>query len=47
MTIFNIIEKNTYCKMDQESRSKWKVIKDDFFKLLPYYGCNLNTFHEE
>jgi len=47
MTMFNIIEKNTYCKMDQEGRSKWKVIKDDFFKLLPYYGYNLDYFHEK
>ncbi len=33
--------------MDEDGRSKWKDIKKDFFKLLPYYGCNLNSFHEK
>ena len=45
--MFNIIEKNIFCKMDEDGRSKWKDIKKDFFKLLPYYGCNLNSFHEK
>ena len=45
--MFDIVERNTYCKMSDEGRSKWRVIKLDFLKLLSYYGYNLDYFHDE